>query len=236
MGQAMRPPAPMRLRLWLATGAAVALTACGSDVTHVQGTGFPGQYSAGGSTSGEVLARAKEGAQGAGSPEGTPGIPQGSGGTTGGPNMGGTTGQQTAARQLGQAPVGDASKPLEAKPDSARTGGAKPREAKADDAKAGEAKAADARQAGNAEAEKQKQLLAAAMDRVAGRWQARKAAGGDAVQPESADVSRVGASQDPPRSEKHGTAPPSQDVKQPQEQSPEKAGSSLPSDAYKSGQ
>jgi hypothetical protein len=70
-------------------------------------TGFPGQVSAGGGTSGEVMARAG-GTTAMPAPSGTPGIPQGAGGTTGGaasaqaPSAGGgaphegTRGQSTA--------------------------------------------------------------------------------------------------------------------------------------------
>lgn len=57
----------------------------------VNKTGFPGQVTAGGGTSGDVIAQAKGGVNTQG-PSGTPGIPQGKGGNTGGAAMGGTTG------------------------------------------------------------------------------------------------------------------------------------------------
>lgn len=66
----------------------------GSGDNKVKQTGFPGQVSAGGSTSGEVMARASKPAN-TPDPSGTPGIPQGAGGNTGGAAMGGTTGSGT---------------------------------------------------------------------------------------------------------------------------------------------
>jgi hypothetical protein len=54
----------------------------------VQQTKFPGMVSAGGGTSGEVIART--GGKQAPPPAGTPGIPQGAGGNTGGAAPGGT--------------------------------------------------------------------------------------------------------------------------------------------------
>jgi hypothetical protein len=71
----------------------LGLAACdGSDPGPAAGqTKFPGQISAGGGTSGEVMARAGA-MSNTPDPSGTPGIPQGSGGNTGGAAMGGTTG------------------------------------------------------------------------------------------------------------------------------------------------
>jgi hypothetical protein len=65
----------------------------------VRQTGFPGQVTAGGGTSGEVLARAGRATQGkyAG---GTPGIAGGSGGNTGGVATGGTV------QESGHGPAG----------------------------------------------------------------------------------------------------------------------------------
>lgn len=57
-------------------------------------TKFPGQVSAGGGTSGEVIAQAGGNKQTA-APAGTPGIPQGAGGNTGGTRMGGTSGESS---------------------------------------------------------------------------------------------------------------------------------------------
>jgi hypothetical protein len=53
-------------------------------------TRFPGQISAGGGTSGEVLSQAPRVAS-SGTPRGTPGIPEGAGGTTSGAALGGTS-------------------------------------------------------------------------------------------------------------------------------------------------
>jgi hypothetical protein len=65
-------------------------------------TRFPGQVSAGGGTSGEVIARAGGGASGA-YMGGTPGIPMGSGGNTGGVATGGTV-QQSSPGPSGNIP------------------------------------------------------------------------------------------------------------------------------------
>lgn len=54
-------------------------------------TKFPGDFTSGGATSGQVMSQSAS-AAGSGNPSGTPGIPQGSGGNTGGAAMGGTTG------------------------------------------------------------------------------------------------------------------------------------------------
>lgn len=205
-------------------------------------TGFPGQFTAGGLTSGEVMAKngtlqAKPDAQGspvfvpakapaqsqaapqsaAPSPEqarggsdtgtaqvkteGTPGIPEGSGGNVSGTEMGGTT-PDAAATENPPAP-------------SSSSGGSSAESEKA--SKEAEAKA---------KAEKEKQQLAAAMDRVAQRWQETAAQRG--WQTESADSSggtgdmNMGQSETSAiglptviRSEKLGTAPPSEDIKQP---------------------
>ena len=58
-------------------------------------TKFPGQVSAGGGTSGEVIAQAGGSKQTA-PPAGTPGIPQGAEGNVGGTRMGGTSGERAA--------------------------------------------------------------------------------------------------------------------------------------------
>lgn len=75
-----------------------ALAACGrDDPTHnVNQTKFPGQVTAGGNTSGEVMARNTP-ATTSHPAAGTPGIPQGSGGTTGGTATAGTTPATTSA-------------------------------------------------------------------------------------------------------------------------------------------
>ena len=78
----------------------------------VRQTGFPGQVTAGGKTSGEVMARAggagsgragagQEGMRGqasAGSVAGTPSIAEGAGGTTSGAAMGGTSESAAATK------------------------------------------------------------------------------------------------------------------------------------------
>src|SRR5690554_2877580 len=83
-----------------------ALAACRSDAPQtgpVMQTNAPGHVSAGGATSGEVVARSEQ-AKGGGkdSPEGTPGIPQGSGGNTGGTAMGGTSEERGEEAQAGE--------------------------------------------------------------------------------------------------------------------------------------
>ena len=102
-------------------GTVFLLAACdgGASAAHngVRQTGFPGQISAGGGTSGEVMARSSQPATGSqegmrgqaagGSIAGTPSIPEGSGGTTSGAAMGGTT-TGAAASQGAPAPSGGA--------------------------------------------------------------------------------------------------------------------------------
>jgi hypothetical protein len=73
----------------LATGAACGKTENASSSTGIIQTRFPGQVTAGGGTSGDVLARLGE-AVNATYSGGTPGIAGGAGGTTGGPATGGT--------------------------------------------------------------------------------------------------------------------------------------------------
>jgi hypothetical protein len=226
-------PAP---RWWLPTLAGLALAACSPDEPQVKDNAFPGQISAGGATSGEIIASAKspDTKPGPEEPEGTPGIPQGSGGTTGGPDMGGTTKDESG----GAAPD-----------EGTRRGDAAQRGAEQSESGGKQAKAAAADEdvKAKAKADMQKRQLEAAMDRLAARYEARQASPGATGQsePPEADAAqspaqagplgdRVGASQEPPRSEKHGTAPPSEDVKQPQPQSPEETDAALPSDTYKS--
>jgi hypothetical protein len=92
---------PSTLALLLA--GALAASGCGrQDDMHPSGvkqTGFPGQLTAGGGSSGSVLSQAKVVSRST-APAGTPGIPQGSGGNTSGAAMGGTTpGPQQAAER-----------------------------------------------------------------------------------------------------------------------------------------
>jgi hypothetical protein len=71
----------------------------GAGSAGVKQTGFPGQVTAGGGTSGEVIARAGQ-AKDAAYTGGTPGIAGGSGGNTGGPATGGTV------QESGRGPAG----------------------------------------------------------------------------------------------------------------------------------
>jgi hypothetical protein len=139
-------------------------------------------------------------------PSGTPGIPEGSGGTTSGAAMGGTT---PGAAVAGGAPRGRMEGEVEVPGPVANP--AKP--------SAGEEAAAKAR--------KEKEELAAAMDDVARRWRAEAARQGwqthaatptDAV----AGIASSGAQDKsgvapPVRSEKAGMAEPSEDVKKPKD-------------------
>jgi hypothetical protein len=86
----------------------VALAACHERVepvaAQVARTGFPGDVTAGGGTSGEVMARAS--ASGANPTEaGTPGIAQGAEGNTGGAALGGTTGNSSIAASGEKSPA-----------------------------------------------------------------------------------------------------------------------------------
>jgi hypothetical protein len=76
--------------------------------TGVRQTHFPGEVTAGGGTSGEVMERSKKVAS-SGTPSGTPGIPEGAGGTTSGAALGGTTSGAAATkdtRESGSEPPG----------------------------------------------------------------------------------------------------------------------------------
>ncbi|WP_194721881.1 hypothetical protein [Noviherbaspirillum malthae] len=92
---------------------ALTLAGCNKDSqtaadNGIRQTKFPGQLSAGGGTSGEVMAQASNSSK-AGAPSGTPGIPQGAGGNTGGAAMGnvGATGANAGQEGVrGQAPGG----------------------------------------------------------------------------------------------------------------------------------
>jgi len=232
---------------WLFACTLVGLGGCSADrrdepaAAH---SGVPGHVTAGGATSGEIIARSKGSeAQGSDGPQGTPGIPQGSGGTTGGPNMGGVTGAQAASdnppRSNSESRPGTSS----AEPGSGKPGGHArieddPKQDRPDapaDKEAARKESASKEAAAKAAAERQQQQLVAAMDRVVARWQERQASrSGSAT--EAVDASRAAPAQQPPRSEKHGGAPASEDVKKPQVQSPQPSGASLPSDAYKHGQ
>ncbi|MFC5460781.1 hypothetical protein [Massilia niabensis] len=84
----------------------------------VEQTKFPGQVTAGGLTSGQVMARSSKPETNAAYAGGTPGIAGGSGGTTGGAALGGTVAESgqgpsqgvttpASAGQAGNKPVGD---------------------------------------------------------------------------------------------------------------------------------
>ncbi len=80
------------LRLLLSFGLALGAVACtpqdNESATSIRQTQFPGQVSAGGKTSGQLMKQAGE-LKDSADPEGTPGIPQGKGGNTGGAAMSG---------------------------------------------------------------------------------------------------------------------------------------------------
>jgi hypothetical protein len=93
------------------------ITGCGnrSDTppdTGVRQTHFPGQVTADGATSGEVMERSKKVAS-SGAPSGTPGIPEGSEGNTGGAALGGTTSGAAATKDTrdGREPSGSTPPP-----------------------------------------------------------------------------------------------------------------------------
>lgn len=105
----------------LAIGAVACILSAGCDRAYkdadagVQQTKFPGQVTAGGLTSGQVMARSPKPETNAAYSGGTPGIAGGSGGTTGGAALGGTVAES------GQGPNQGATTPA-----SAGQGGNKP--------------------------------------------------------------------------------------------------------------
>ena len=225
--------------------ALLVLAGCGQSnkqaTPETKQTDFPGQITAGGLTSGEVMAKngtlkAKPDAMGSpvpvttkasaesavptpqqqpqgggnpaaaqANPEGTPGIPEGSGGTVGGTQLGGTT-----------APAAATELPPKSSGGSTGAGGDSAASEKA--AKEAEAKA---------KAEQEKKQLAASMDSVAQRWKETAAARGWETESqdssgETSGTSSMGQTETSAiglptvlRSEKLGTAPASEDVKNP---------------------
>jgi hypothetical protein len=194
----------------------------------VKQTKFPGQLAAGGPGSGEVMQRTRQSSTSS-MPSGTPGIPEGAGGNTSGPGMGGTTPNAAVAHEgpkdkmQGEAPVGG---------DPARAGAAnaaptRPQGESAGASAAPPAQTDAARKA--AEAQREKEELVAAMDNVTRRWRADAAKNSWTTHPATpvAAVAGIGSSnaQDqgrtatppPVRSEKQGDAAPSEDVKKPKE-------------------
>lgn len=111
---------PNRTVAWsLALALVAGLAACGSqragDDVQADQTKFPGQVSAGGGTSGEVIARGMQ-ASGAAAPatpapSGTPGTPQGAEGNVGGAELGGTVPKETELGGSGEKTPEQASKP-----------------------------------------------------------------------------------------------------------------------------
>ena len=85
--------APKLLLCGLAAGVALLAAGCNRHENAADGviqTKFPGQVTAGGGSSGQVLARSPKPETNAAYSGGTPGIAGGSGGTTGGAALGGT--------------------------------------------------------------------------------------------------------------------------------------------------
>lgn len=130
-------------------------------------------------------------------PSGTPGIPEGAGGNVSGPEMGGTTPAAAGTQKMSGVETGTAELDKAAK----------------------EAKAKEL-------AAKEKQQLEAAMDRIASRWRANAEARGwqteSGAATQTSGAAALGQTQTSAmglptvmRSEKLGTAPPSEDVKQP---------------------
>ena len=93
----------------LALLAACSQGGAGGSAAAVRNTAFPGQVTAGGGTSGEVMAQAKKATDGSYA-GGTPYIAGGSGGNTGGAATGGTV------QESGHAPSGNTAPPA-TKPD-----------------------------------------------------------------------------------------------------------------------
>jgi hypothetical protein len=194
----------------LALSGLLLLGACGERAagnrSEARQTNFPGQLAAGSKTSGEIMERSRASTRSQ-MPSGTPGIPEGAGGTTSGAAMGGTS---PGAAVTGDAPKGKM---------AGETQDAGPAASAAKPSAAEEAAA---------KAQKEKQELAASMDEVARRWRADAAKNGwktypavghDAV----AGIAASGAQEQsravapPVHSEKSGSAAPSEDVKKPKE-------------------
>lgn len=195
-------------------------------------TRMAGQITAGGPSSGEVIAAAAPAMPHEGGPAGTPGTPGGAGGNIGGAQLGATMPHSTQAAAATNAPAVPASGPPSA-PVSAAAG---------TPATTGGAPALGAPPPPPLpDAERQKIALAAAQDATVARWRSNATshnwpthpaaaldtaanAPGAVVAPAapaapaSAAASVPGpaiAAEAPIRSEKLGTAPPSEDVKQP---------------------
>ena len=211
---------------------AAVLLAAGCTERHgispgtVAQTKFPGQLAAGGAASGEIMQRTKQ-ASSSSMPSGTPGIPEGAGGNTSGPAMGGTSPNAAVA---GNAPKDkmQGEGPVSGDPARAGAANAPPTRPHGESAGAAPAVQSDAERKA-AEAKREKEELAASMDDVARRWRADAAKNNWPTHPPTpvAAVAGISASNaqeqtrnstpPPVRSEKHGDAPPSEDVKKPKE-------------------
>jgi hypothetical protein len=89
----------------------LAATGCGESGQEAKGvtqTGFPGQVSAGGATSGTVMAQSTAGKTGSSMPAGTPGIPKGAEGNVGGTESGSSAHAQQANQTGGAQPAASA--------------------------------------------------------------------------------------------------------------------------------
>lgn len=191
------------LRTIAAASIGLALAGCGDRGAGTAGeavrqTQLPGHVTAGGRTSGEVMAASAAPEAGARMPAGTPGIPLGAGGNVGGTAPGGVVGD--AAQAAAAARSAPASAPAPAA-----------------------AASSPAESAAAAAAQREASQLAAAMDAVAERWRGRAAQNQWPVHPPTPVAPGPGiaaqvrpgapASAPPVHSEKSGTAPPSEDVK-----------------------
>lgn len=193
-------------------------------------TKFPGQLAAGGMGSGEIMDRSKQTITSS-MPSGTPGIPEGSGGTTSGVGMGGTTPNAAVA---GEAPKGkmQGEVPVVGDPARAAAANAPPTRPPGQSAGAVPVPGAPAQTDAErkaAQAQKEKEELAAAMEDVARRWRAEAAENNWPTHPPTpvaavpgitaSNTQEQGRTAVPPpvHSEKEGDAAPSEDVKKPKE-------------------
>ena len=201
----------------------------GSTAAAVTQTKFPGQLAAGGLGSGEIMQRSDSTSIKSSMPSGTPGIPEGAGGTTSGPGMGGTTpnasvsGEAPEGKMQGEVAVGgDPARAAAANTPPTRPAG---ESAAADPAATGPAQTDAARKA--AQAQQEKEELVASMDEVARRWRAEAAKNDWPTHPPtpvaavagitSSNTQEQNRNAPPVRSEKQGDAAPSEDVKKPKE-------------------
>lgn len=208
------------LRLLLSLGLALSAAACspqqetGSAAgASIRQTQFPGQVSAGGATSGQLMSQAGK-IKDEPETEGTPGIPQGSGGNTGGAAMGGEArGTSPVEGDEHQKSANDVAPSPEPANPASNTVAQPQQEAVADEK-------SEAKRKAEAKAEREKQELEASMDAVTERWRIRAANNDwEPPSPPLVDTTAGVAGQPgsvPPqfmRSEKHGSAPASSDIK-----------------------